>query len=162
MPKFHVIAGPDATPAYPIVRKIGPADLKDALAKGVDESAEGPVALSGQPFLQLVAHLLVGLGRGRVGAPMLEVVGRTGHAHSVPRPARARRGLPVCDPIRGKSDSAVAVMLMVSSLLSTERRDLTISRRFLPPHTGAGAPGPVGRTDEQRPFGDTAPGHSSM
>ncbi len=28
MPKFHVIAGPDATPAYPIVRKIGPADLR--------------------------------------------------------------------------------------------------------------------------------------
>src|SRR3984893_4680113 len=37
MPKFHVIAGPDATPAYPIVRKIGTADLKDALAKGVDD-----------------------------------------------------------------------------------------------------------------------------
>ena len=28
---------PDATPAYPVVRKIGPADLKDALAKGVND-----------------------------------------------------------------------------------------------------------------------------
>ena len=37
MPKFHVIAGPDSTPVYPSVRKIGPADLKDALAKGVED-----------------------------------------------------------------------------------------------------------------------------
>jgi uncharacterized membrane protein len=45
MPKFHVIAGPDATPAYPIVRKIGPADLKDALAKGVDDFWAMPTSL---------------------------------------------------------------------------------------------------------------------
>jgi hypothetical protein len=32
-----MIAGPDATPDYPVVRKIGPADLKDALARGIDD-----------------------------------------------------------------------------------------------------------------------------
>lgn len=37
MTNFHVIAGPDATPAYPTVRKIGIADLKEALTKGVDD-----------------------------------------------------------------------------------------------------------------------------
>ena len=40
MPKFHA-----ATPAYPIVRKIGPADLKDALAKGVDDFWAMPTSL---------------------------------------------------------------------------------------------------------------------
>jgi uncharacterized membrane protein len=31
----HTIAGPDLSPAYPIVRKIGPSDIKDALVKGI-------------------------------------------------------------------------------------------------------------------------------
>jgi uncharacterized membrane protein len=34
MANFHVIAGASETPEFPIVRKIGPADLKDALRKG--------------------------------------------------------------------------------------------------------------------------------
>jgi uncharacterized membrane protein len=34
MTTFHVIGGPNAS-AYPIVHRIGPADLKDALAKGI-------------------------------------------------------------------------------------------------------------------------------
>src|SRR6516165_9658480 len=37
MAKLHATIGPDSTPVYPIVRKIGPADLKDALAKGIDD-----------------------------------------------------------------------------------------------------------------------------
>ena len=34
MANFHVIAGASETPEFPIVRRIGPADLKDALRKG--------------------------------------------------------------------------------------------------------------------------------
>ena len=34
MTKSDVFAGRDATPAYPIVRRVGPADLRDALNKG--------------------------------------------------------------------------------------------------------------------------------
>ena len=37
MINFQLLALPDATPGYPIVRKVGPADLKDALAKGVND-----------------------------------------------------------------------------------------------------------------------------
>ena len=45
MPKFHVIPGPDSTPVYPGVRKIGPADLKDALAKGYEDFVTMPSSL---------------------------------------------------------------------------------------------------------------------
>jgi uncharacterized membrane protein len=37
MPNLHVIAGVGETPAHPVVRKIGFADLKDAVAKGIDD-----------------------------------------------------------------------------------------------------------------------------
>ena len=37
MTNLDVLPGRDATPAYPIVRRVGPADLKDALAKGVKD-----------------------------------------------------------------------------------------------------------------------------
>ena len=37
MANFHVIAGASETPEFPIVRRIGPADLKDALRKGFDD-----------------------------------------------------------------------------------------------------------------------------
>lgn len=37
MANFHVIAGAGEAPAQPIVRKISPADLKEALAKGFDD-----------------------------------------------------------------------------------------------------------------------------
>ncbi len=57
MPKFHVIAGPDATPAYPIVRKIGPGDLKDALARGIDDFLAMPSSLF---FLALI-YPIVGM-----------------------------------------------------------------------------------------------------
>src|SRR6202011_5507487 len=80
MPKFHVIAGPDATPAYPIVRKIGPADLKDALAKGVDDFWAMPTSLV---FLGLIYPIvgmcLAGWGSRRCapeGAHRCLLVGR--------------------------------------------------------------------------------------
>ena len=34
---LHVLSSPDAIPAYPTVRRVGPADLKDALAKGITD-----------------------------------------------------------------------------------------------------------------------------
>jgi hypothetical protein len=37
MMNLHILVGQDATPAYSVVRKIGPADLKDALTKGVND-----------------------------------------------------------------------------------------------------------------------------
>jgi uncharacterized membrane protein len=37
MANFHIVAGAGETPAYPVVRRITPADLKDALAKGFDD-----------------------------------------------------------------------------------------------------------------------------
>jgi hypothetical protein len=37
MTNLDVLPGRDATPAYPIVGRVGPADLKDALAKGVKD-----------------------------------------------------------------------------------------------------------------------------
>ncbi|HZH53131.1 MAG TPA: DUF2189 domain-containing protein [Microvirga sp.] len=37
MAQFHVIAGADEIPAHPVVRKIGPRDLKEALSRGFDD-----------------------------------------------------------------------------------------------------------------------------
>jgi uncharacterized membrane protein len=37
MPNIHVLTGAGERPAYPVVRKIGVADLKDAVAKGIDD-----------------------------------------------------------------------------------------------------------------------------
>ena len=45
MANFHVIAGPDETLARPTVRKIGTADLKAALRKGVEDFNEMPTHL---------------------------------------------------------------------------------------------------------------------
>lgn len=54
MPKFHVIIGPGATPVYPSVRKIGPSDLKAALAKGLEDFLTMPSSLF---FLALIYPL---------------------------------------------------------------------------------------------------------
>jgi uncharacterized membrane protein len=67
MPKFHVIAGPDATPYYPIVRKIGPADLKDALARGIDDFWAIPTSLV---FLGLI-YPIVGMCLAGYAVPLL-------------------------------------------------------------------------------------------
>ena len=51
MSQFDVTVGPDSTPVHPGVRKIGPADLKDALAKGIDDFLAMP---SSHVFLGLI------------------------------------------------------------------------------------------------------------
>jgi uncharacterized membrane protein len=58
MPKFRVTVGPDSTPVYPGVRKIGPSDLKDALAKGTEDFLTMPSSLV---FLGLI-YPIVGIG----------------------------------------------------------------------------------------------------
>ncbi len=63
----HTIAGPDVSPAYPIVRKIGPADLKDALAKGLADFLAKPSHLV---FLGLI-YPLVGIGLVVGASPQL-------------------------------------------------------------------------------------------
>lgn len=67
MPKFHVIAGPDATLDYPVVRKIGLADLKDALAKGIDDFWAIPTSLV---FLGLI-YPIVGMCLAGYALPLL-------------------------------------------------------------------------------------------
>jgi uncharacterized membrane protein len=58
MPNLRVIFGPGATPIYPNLRKIGPSDLKDALAKGLEDFLTMPSSLF---FLGLI-YPLVGIG----------------------------------------------------------------------------------------------------
>src|ERR671912_505663 len=59
MANFHVLAGPDETPAHPvIVRDIGAAELKEALAKGVDDFKAMPTHLA---FIGLI-YPLFGVG----------------------------------------------------------------------------------------------------
>jgi len=57
MSQSNVITGSDSTPIYR-VRKIGPADLKDALAKGLADFSAKPSHLV---FLGLI-YPLVGIG----------------------------------------------------------------------------------------------------
>jgi uncharacterized membrane protein len=67
MPKFHVIAGPDATAVYPSVRKIGPADLNDVLAKGIDDFLAMPSSLV---FLGMI-YPIVGIFLAGYALPLL-------------------------------------------------------------------------------------------
>ena len=67
MPKFHVIVGPDSTPVYPSVRKIGPADLKDVLAKGIDDFLAMPSSLV---FLGMI-YPIVGIFLAGYALPLL-------------------------------------------------------------------------------------------
>ena len=67
MPKFHVIAGPDSTPVYPSVRKIAPADLKNCLAKGIDDFLAMPSSLV---FLGLI-YPIVGICLAGYALPLL-------------------------------------------------------------------------------------------
>ena len=57
MPHLHVIAGSDASPALPVVRKITMSDLKDALAKGIDDFRAFPTHVI---FLSII-YPIVGL-----------------------------------------------------------------------------------------------------
>jgi len=51
MANFHVLAGPDETPAHPAVHDIGVEDLKEVLRKGFDDFKEMPTHLA---FLGLI------------------------------------------------------------------------------------------------------------
>jgi uncharacterized membrane protein len=62
MPHLHVITGAGESPAYPIVRKIGFADLKDAVAKGIDDFWAMPTHVI---FLAMI-YPLVGLFLARL------------------------------------------------------------------------------------------------
>ena len=57
MPNIHVLSGAGESPAYPVVRKIGVADLKDAVAKGIDDFMAMPTHVI---FLAVI-YPLVGL-----------------------------------------------------------------------------------------------------
>jgi len=54
MANFHVLTGTEVTPAYVPVRKIGLADLKEAIVKGVDDFMSMPTHLA---FLGLIYPL---------------------------------------------------------------------------------------------------------
>jgi uncharacterized membrane protein len=67
MAKLHATIGPNSTPVYPIVRKIGPADLKDVLAKGIDDFSAMP---SSHVFLGLIYPIAL-LCLGGYALPLL-------------------------------------------------------------------------------------------
>ena len=62
MPNIHLFTGAGDSPAYPIVRKIGVADLKDAVAKGIDDFMAMPTHVI---FLAVI-YPLVGLFLARI------------------------------------------------------------------------------------------------
>jgi uncharacterized membrane protein len=57
MTHLHVLAGSDANPALPVVRKIAMSDLKDALAKGIDDFRAFPTHVI---FLSII-YPIIGL-----------------------------------------------------------------------------------------------------
>ena len=57
MPNIHVLTGAGESPAQPVIRKIGVADLKDAVAKGIDDFMAMPTHVM---FLAVI-YPLVGL-----------------------------------------------------------------------------------------------------
>jgi len=62
MPNLHVITGAGESSAYPVVRKVGFTDLKDAVAKGVDDFMAMPTHVI---FLSII-YPLVGLFLARM------------------------------------------------------------------------------------------------
>ena len=62
MPNLHVFTGADGSPAYPIVRKIGFADLKDAVAKGIDDFLAMPTHV----IFLVIIYPLVGVFLARL------------------------------------------------------------------------------------------------
>jgi uncharacterized membrane protein len=62
MPNLHVFSGAGESPVYPIVRKIGFADLKDAVAKGIDDFLAMPTHV----FFLAMIYPLVGLFLARL------------------------------------------------------------------------------------------------
>jgi uncharacterized membrane protein len=62
MPNLHVFTGAGESPAYPIVRKIGFADLKDAVAKGIDDFLAMPTHV----IFLVIIYPLVGVFLARL------------------------------------------------------------------------------------------------
>ncbi|MFZ1885870.1 MAG: DUF2189 domain-containing protein [Rhodoplanes sp.] len=62
MPILHVMTGASEVPVVPVVRKIGFADIKDALAKGIDDFMAAPTQLI---FLGII-YPIVGLFLARL------------------------------------------------------------------------------------------------
>src|SRR4051794_6874696 len=60
MASFHAIAGASETPEFPIVRRIGPADLKGALAEGLDDFWAMPTQVAFIGLVYPVAGLVLG------------------------------------------------------------------------------------------------------
>lgn len=62
MAQFHVIAGASEHPVHPVIRRIGVADLREALRKGCDDFAEIPTHAV---FVCLI-YPIIGLVLGRI------------------------------------------------------------------------------------------------
>ncbi len=60
MTQLHVMVGSDASPALPVVRKIGMMDLKDALAKGIDDFQAFPTHVIFLSFMYPIVGLVLG------------------------------------------------------------------------------------------------------
>jgi uncharacterized membrane protein len=59
MTNLHVIAGSQASPALPVVRKIAMSDLKDALAKGIDDFLAFPTHVIFLSIIYPIAGLVL-------------------------------------------------------------------------------------------------------
>jgi len=72
MPHFHALVGTEAIDAPPVVRRISFADLKDALARGIDDFLAMPTHAV---FLCLIYPLIgIGLGALIFGAGLMSVM----------------------------------------------------------------------------------------
>lgn len=72
MAKLHVVAGASETPVFPVVRRIGPADLKAALAKGLDDFWAMPTHVVFVSLIYPIAGIvLAGLTLGYNVLPLL-------------------------------------------------------------------------------------------
>jgi len=72
MANFHVISGASEHPVHPVIRKIGPADLKEALAKGWDDFRTFPTQVI---FICLIYPIMgFVLGRMAVGYAVLPLL----------------------------------------------------------------------------------------
>ena len=58
MMNLQLLALPDATPGYPVLRKVGPAELKDALTKGVNDFLPILDFLAASPLFAVVFSMI--------------------------------------------------------------------------------------------------------
>jgi len=72
MATLHVISGASETPARPVIRKIGFADLKDAIGKGIDDFKAMPTHVILLAVIYPVAGLL--LARLTLGYDMMPIL----------------------------------------------------------------------------------------